>query len=1111
MRPVFLEQHSVYSLCEGVPFISELVSRAVQTGEKYMALCDTNGFYGVVNFVARCREEGLVPLIGARLKHPSFEGLLIARNMKGYAQISSLISGIHLNRDSHPGFNLKETILNRSRRHYVVITRDREVLAAASGTGTGGSATGRSAAGRAGSGRADAAGRSGSGAKNSTGGGRCSGSGAKNSSGVYAEINVLRKDYTRDYAAARKRGIPPVFISPVYFLKPEDHRLHLLLRAIQHNKKLDALTPKETQSRYACWRDPEELAREYSFMPDALENTQVIARACTFDFAMGNVIAPGFCRDSFQLLEELCRRNLPRRYPHPDARVHERLQKELALIKKKGFADYFLIVHDLVKRSPYTCGRGSAAASLVSYLLFITHVDPIAHNLFFERFLNEERPDPPDIDIDFPWDTRDDILGYLFEKYTTRRSAMVSNHVTFSARSSVREVAKVYGIPGSEIGRVTGNIGFYYNREFDEFERYSKTRDSDFVRAPAFRDVFRDAVEMHGRPRYLSVHCGGVVVTPKPIYYYIPVEPAPKGVNVIQLEKDQAEDFGFVKIDVLGNRSLAVVRDVLEQARRHYGHTIEYEGLNPLDDRRTIDTLARGETMGVFYTESPAMRQLQRKTGRGDYEHLVIHSSIIRPAANAYIREYVERLHGKPYTPLLPEMGDILNETYGIMCYQEDITRIALKIAGFPMGEADEIRKVILKKNKIRRKLELKDKFFRSLLERGVSLEVTEKIWTMIESFSGYSFCKPHSASFALLSFKACYLKTRYPAEFLGAVLRHGGGYYSPLAYLSEARRLGLRVERPDINLSREEYYGQGGTVHMGLKQIKGISSRAVKAVLRERERRGHFAGLYDFMERTGAGARGESDTAVTKGAENAPGSVGQSDLVLLIKAGAFRNVESYNQPQLLYMAKSLAAAGGRVLGREMRAGLRPTPPPMRDITADQKLLTEQELFGFIASIHPMEYYRKKLQRRPGAGGPGQAAGADDLRQAAGAEIIQARDLGRFPGREVRVAGIMITAKTVMTRNSELMQFISFEDETDIFETVFFPGTYRKFALSLSLHRPSILHGRVEEEFGVASLTVHDVTPVGNLRETGPFETGPQESCPGALPGKHRPRKRNIS
>jgi len=541
-------------------------------------------------------------------------------------------------------------------------------------------------------------------------------------------------------------------------------------------------------------------------------------------------------------------------------------------------------------------------------------------------------------------------------------------------------------------------------------------------------------------PRYISVHCGGVVITPKPIRYYIPVQKAPKGVWVIQLEKDQAEAFGFVKIDILGNRSLAVVRDTLDLVERHYGRRIRYEDLNPLDDRATIGMLQRGDTIGVFYVESPAMRQLQKKTGRGDYAHLVIHSSIIRPAANPYIREYIERLRGKPFEPIVPEMEDVLKETYGIMCYQEDITKIAMKVAGFSLADASDLRRVISKKNRGERKLELKKRFFRNLLARGVTEKKTREIWDMIESFSGYSFCKPHSASYALLSFKACYLKSYYPAEFMGAVLKNQGGYYSPLAYISEARRMGIEVRPPDINRSRYEYFGKEDTIYVGFMQIKDLPEEVASRLIRERDMRGPFSGLLDFMQRV---------------------SPSFFDTVLLIKAGCFRAVDRHNLPQLLYKARVYCGTRSRYekepLYRSAPLDERITAPPMRDIPYRQKMKNEIEVFGFIVSVHPMSYYRTVLRIE---------------------DTVFARDLEGLAGKRARVAGIMITAKTVRTRDERLMQFISFEDETAIYETVFFPQQYKRFARMLSSHRPYVLTGKVSEEFGVISLNVSSVLPL---------------------------------
>ncbi|UCB44975.1 MAG: DNA polymerase III subunit alpha [Spirochaetota bacterium] len=865
--------------------------------------------------------------------------------------------------------------------------------------------------------------------------------------GIFAEINVLKEDYVQHYRYAKQRRIEPVLIYPVYFLKEEDYRIHSLLRAIHHNKKLGSLLPDEVQSSLSYPKEEREIAGKYSFMEDAITNTRRIAKTSTFDFNVGNPILPRFGPEvgprfdskhpesGFKLLKEICFNNLKKRYSKITPRIMERLSRELEIIHDKGFADYFLIVHDAVKRSPFTCGRGSAAASLVSYLLYITHVDPISHNLFFERFMNEARSDPPDIDVDFPWDSRDSILDYIFKKYTKKHSAMVSNHITFSVRSSVREIAKVYGVPEHEISRVTKRIGYYYNRDRDEYRNYNDN--SNTHNSPNMERIYHDAVRIFNMPRYLSVHCGGVVITPKPIYYYIPVQRATKGVDIIQLEKDQAEDFGFVKIDILGNRSLAVVRDTLRLVEEHYEKHIEYARLNPLDDRETLDMLARGDTMGVFYVESPAMRQLQRKTGRGDYEHLVIHSSIIRPAANRYIREYIERLKGKPFKPLLPVMGEILGETYGIMCYQEDIMKIAMRVVGFSIAEATELRKVVSNRNRNTRKLELKEQFYKNIRKRGVAEQIIDQIWDMIESFSGYSFCKPHSASYALLSFKACFLKAHYPAEFMGAVLKNQGGYYSPLAYISEARRLGLKVELPDINKSRWEYFGIDDTVHIGFMQIKNISEQIAKTLKNEREGRGPFVSLLDFMSRTRASL---------------------SDTTLLIKACCFRNVERYNLPQLMFMANTYCCTKSRFESEPLYDGFSIdrsiTPPPMRDISHEQRIKGELETFGFIVSIHPMEYYRRRINKR---------------------DVIYAKDLTGFIGKWVKVAGIMITAKTVLTKNEQLMQFISFEDETAIYETVFFPEVYKKFSRLLASQRPYILSGKVDEEFGVISLNVNGV------------------------------------
>ena len=427
--------------------------------------------------------------------------------------------------------------------------------------------------------------------------------------------------------------------------------------------------------------------------------------------------------DAFEYLKEECYRGAERRYGELSDSVRKRLEHELKIIKDKGFATYFLIVRDIVRQSTRTCGRGSAAASLVSYCLGITHVEPITHNLFFERFLNEGRTDPPDIDIDFPWDERDGVFDYVFRKYGAVRAAMISNHVGFRARAAVREVAKVYGLPEQEIKAVTQRMGYYWSiRNLEDSIRHHPIYKDMELKDP-WPEIVRLAVKLDGYPRHMSVHCGGIVIVPDRIDRYVPVEPAPKGVPIIQWEKDQAEDAGLIKIDLLGNRSLAVIRDALAAIKENYGTEIDYEQWDPTTDAKTQDLIRRGDTIGVFYVESPSMRQLQQKCQTGDFDHLVIHSSIIRPAANKYIREYVRRLRGGSYQSLHPILDEVLGETYGIMVYQEDVSRIAMAMAGFNASDADLLRKILSKKRAGRKLEDYKEMFYAGAAARKCPAE----------------------------------------------------------------------------------------------------------------------------------------------------------------------------------------------------------------------------------------------------------------------------------------------------------------------------------------------------------------------------------------------------
>ena len=779
---VHLQVRSHYSLMRGAVSLEALCEAAVERGMRAIACTDVDGLYGVVRFREIALASGLRPILGAEVTAPETRRVqageratLLVKTPEGYANLCRILTRRHLD----PGFSVLAA-LRGDTQGLVVLSPSLAVLQAAleaRGPRDLHLALGSSSAPSA-------------------------------AEGTFERLR-----------AAWRLGIGPVAVNDVHFVDARDFDLHRLLRAIALNTTLDRVPPEELASPQAWLKPPSEMERAYPHCPEALAATARIAEECVLDEApWGALVFSRFADlsidgapadpggDSFALLLARCEEGARRRYDAITPAVRARLDHELAIIRDKEFADYFLVVQEIVKRSPRTCGRGSAAASIVSYVLGITHVEPIRHDLYFERFLNRGRVDPPDIDVDFCWDERDDLLAWVFETIGEERTAMIANHVTFRARAAVREVAKVYGLPDTEIARVATGLSRYWGAEtaLEATRRSPLFRGQEFdprrggmLARPPWPEILDAAARLDGFPRHLSVHCGGVVIAPDGVERHVPVERAAKGVRVIQWEKDQAEEAGLVKIDLLGNRSLSVIRDACAAVRAAGGPDLPYGAFDPLDDPRTQELMRDGDTMGVFYVESPAMRQLQQKTRRGDFEHLVIHSSMIRPAANDYIREYVRRLRGGAWTSLHPILDEVLHETYGIMCYQEDVARTAIRMAGFSDAEADGLRKVLSKKWAGKKVEDYRQRFARGALARGVAPHVVEEVWRMILSFSGYSFCKPHSASYALVSFKACFLKAHHPAEFMAAVISNGGGYYSTFAYVSECRRMGLAVLLP--------------------------------------------------------------------------------------------------------------------------------------------------------------------------------------------------------------------------------------------------------------------------------------------------------------------------
>ncbi|HEU5180264.1 MAG TPA: DNA polymerase III subunit alpha [Candidatus Polarisedimenticolia bacterium] len=1008
-RFVHLAVRSHYSLVRGTASPEELVASALRLGITTLALTDTDGIYGAVRFWEVTKAAGIHPILGAEVRAPDGSAFCLAASDEGYANLCRLLTRRHLEKS----FTLRAGF---ERAGLIILTPCVELLRALA---------------------------------------------TQSKSDLYLALAATPGSLDR-LRAARDLGIPPVAIGDVTFVVPGDWEMHRMLRAIALNTTRDRVPAAELAPRGAWLRPPEEMERLFSFCPEAVEQGAEIAARCARSTPpWGALIFPRFQgrdpEEAFTLLRQRAEEGVVRRYGGISEAARARLEYELKIIREKRFADYFLVVEDIVRQSPRTCGRGSAAASLVSYALGITHVDPLEHDLYFDRFLNPGRKDPPDIDVDFCWDERDDILKYVFDTYGEDQAAMIANHVTLRLRAAVREVAKVWGLPAAEIGVVTSRLTRYGGPDDPE----EAVRDDPLFRGlrlePPWPEILRWAKRICGCPRNLSVHCGGVVIAPGGVDRHVPVERAAKGVPVVQWEKDQAEEAGLVKIDLLGNRSLAVIRDALRAVKTNHGIDIRQDNFDPLLDPATLELMRDGKTMGVFYVESPAMRQLQQKTRRGDFAHLVIHSSMIRPAANDYIREYVRRLRGGAYTALHPILDEVLVETYGIMCYQEDVAKVAMRMAGFSTVDADGLRKVLARKWPGRHMEDYREQFFEGALARGVGEETAAKVWDMILSFSGYSFCKPHSASYAMVSFQSCYLKAHYPAEFMAGVISNQGGYYSTFAYISEARRMGLRVLLPDVNASEKAYTGfsrdlweegtkecesqaaaakaSHGWLRVGLMQVKGLKEAGIVALLEARRKGGPFRSLESFLERV---------------------DIDPSDVRRLILSGCFDSIaRGSSRPammwRLLAHAERSAPKGRRqmALFEPERIDL-PEPPE----AGEEKILRDEiETLDFLVSRHPLTLYRRELAR---------------IRH------VPADQLHRHAGRRVTTIGWLITGKLVETKKGEPMEFLSFEDTTDIYETTFFPRAYERFCRMLTTTKPFVLAGKVEEDYSAITLTVEE-------------------------------------
>jgi len=835
-----------------------------------------------------------------------------------------------------------------------------------------------------------------------------------------------------------------VVLSPVTFRNKIDFNSHRLLRAMNNNTLLSKLPVSEQAEPDEIMHSPEDLKNIYKDFSQLIYNTEKLLEQCEVGFEFGKnknrKYFTGNSKDDYDLLLQLCNDNLPFRYPQQNEIISERFKKEIEVITTQGFTSYFLINWDIVRyaqsQNYFYVGRGSGANSLVAYLLKITDVDPIDLDLYFERFINPSRTSPPDFDIDFSSDERDDVIDYIFYRspYGKKYKDSVALLATYSEMKDnavTRELGKVFGLPKAEIDNLLDN-----HKSKDTPDHIAKL-------------ILKYGELLYSFPSHLSIHAGGILISDKSMHHYTATVLPPKNFPLTQFSMLEAEDVGLYKFDILAQRGLGKVRDAVEIIRRNKNEAIDIHDVKKIKENAGVrENLMHANLMGCFYVESPAMRMLLSKLEAKTYLDLVVASSIIRPgvASSGMMREYILRFKGKPATYETPKpIYEILHDTFGVMVYQEDVIKVAYYFAGLTFGEADMLRRGMSGKYRGREEFrKVEKKFFDNCKAKGYDDKVTKEVWRQIESFAGYAFSKGHSASYAVESYQCMFLKTHYPLEFMVAVLNNGGGFYRTEFYVHEARMRGGKIHAPEINKSDYMTAIFGDDIYLGFNMISELELHTAENILRERNENGVFSSLENFMKRI---------------------SISVEQLRILIRIGAFRFTRR-TKKQLLWDVHSIIGAEKKTKReKELFETDRKNfhLPPLHHTWLDDAW-DEIEILGF-PLCSPFELIKEQPQ----------------IPQI----ITDSKQLKNYLGKIVSIIGYSVTRKRTRTKRGEEMSFGTFLDrEGNWIDTTHFPSVLKQFPFTG--RGCYLITGKVVEEFGFFSI---DVTEMKRLDYVERFST----------------------
>ncbi|MDP3901454.1 MAG: DNA polymerase III subunit alpha [bacterium] len=1012
---IHLHTHSHYSLLDGLAKIDDLIARAKELNMNSLAITDHGNLYGAVEFYKKATKAGIKPILGVEAyvapgDHRDrtnsggdkyYHLILLAKNKIGWLNLIQLVTKSNLE-----GFYYKPRIdKDLLRQHH-------DGLIALSG---------------------------------------CL-SGEVSRALMHKDFNEAKKialEYRDIFQPgnffieighhpgiketvkvgadliklARETGIPLVGTQDIHYVKSEDAEYHDILLAVQTGNKLsdgDRLTLKDDDFSMCS---TEKMVEAFKDVPEAVENTNKIAELCNLELELNKIVLPQFPlpdgeKSAMGYLRKLVAEKIHQRFTEIIPEIQERLDYELGVIDKMGFPDYFLIVQDFINWSKERGivvgpGRGSAAGSLVSYILGITDVDPLKYGLLFERFLNPDRIQFPDIDVDITDKRRDEVFGYLVEKYGQDRVAHIITFGTMAARAAIRDVGRALGISYGFCDQLAKLIPF--NADIAAAMEIAEVADLYKNNADAKR-ILDGAQHLEGVARHASVHACGTVIANGPLTNHLPLQRAPQDENMIitQFEMHSVEDLGLLKMDLLGLKNLTIIEDTINLVRDYHGENIELSKINP-SDPKTFELLRVADTIGVFQFESNGMRRYMKDIKPTEFEDLVALVALFRPGPMDLIPTYIRRKHGQEQISYLhPKLEPILKTTYGVGVYQEQMMRIARDLAGFSLAEADTLRKAIGKKIKSLLDQQ-KEKLIRGMTQNNIDEKTATAIWELFPPFARYGFNRSHAVCYAMIGYQTAYLKAHYPVEFMTSLLNADRGDTDRIAFvIDECKKHGIEVLGPDINHSSAAFMPEQNNIRFGLAAIKNVGDNIVEAIIDERQKGGEFQDLVDLLNRVQHKDLNKKslESLIKSGALDSLGverNEALSNIDDIIKFGSLVRKENKNSQMGLF--------GEADLKQSLR--LKPAPPA----SLNDKLTWERELLGLYVSDHPLNVYRDKIKQ-------------------SGARAID--DLNITPAAMANkqlIAGIISRVQRIVTKTGKPMLFAKIEDLTNALEVVVFPET----------------------------------------------------------------------